>query len=70
MTITEFNNKYRIEPLIKREGWGASVTYVLFDKDKGERVQFPGDVYGEFLRFHNIEDVLNWADEHSSKASA
>lgn len=65
MSIEEFIKKYRIEPVTRIEGWGVNISYTIFDKEKGERVAFDGDVYGEFLRFHSIEEALLWADNKS-----
>ena len=64
MSIIEFTKKYRIEAIAKVVGWGAEVQYVLFDKEKNERVCHTGDVYGQFLKFATAEEALLWAEEH------
>lgn len=61
MTLEEFINKYRIEPITKIEGWGVNIHYTLFDKEKNEKVCYPGDVYGEFMRFRTAEEAMKWA---------
>ena len=62
MTIKEFNEKYRIEPLTTIVGWGVDIVYVIYDKQKQERVSHKGDVYGQFRKFRSIEEALEWAE--------
>ena len=63
MSIKEFTEHYRVEPITNIVGWGVDIKYVLFDKRKGERVCHAGDVYGQFLTFKSVEEALIWASE-------